>query len=256
MVSRLSRAFILSAFALTLLGGCYEGVKKGSLGPGAGGGGGGTGKTDGPSAKKIGGALLDFIYLSEEAMRSPSCYSAPSSLIEFRRQEITERQKQLTALIKANADEVRVIRTEISLKDCTSGLTALSERASKPVDDFSIEGDALGKPFLHLKVVFWDDDRLQVHPDAAVLSDDWAEVRTLRGTGLKKILVAYEFYLSGWREGYFSEWRRLMPWDRTHRPQVISWPDVSAEGWTQAMKTITSSTQDFWTWLEPRINAL
>jgi hypothetical protein len=229
-------------------------MKRGSFPTGAGGR--DSAKPDAPSEKKLGGALLDFIYLSEEAMRSPECYLAPSSLIEFRRLEIAERIKQLTALFAAQADTVRVVNTEISLTDCLGGLNAISTRADKALDDFAIGPDAGKKPFVHLKTILWDEDLVQFRPDAVTLKNEWADIKSLRKKGHEKILVAYQFAISGWREGYFKSWRRQTAYSRIYSLRPIYWPDLSQEGWVNSVKAISEGTQELWTWLEPRIDSL
>lgn len=246
----IARTSLVAALAVSLLGGCYEGPKKGTIPNGPGGP--GQGKTGGPSEKKIGVALLDFFYLSEEAMRSPECYRGPSSLIEFRRAEAGERVKQLAALFKDQADAVSVTATEITLDDCLSGLWAIDQRA-KTVLGFPTTQELAKKPAVHVRTIMWDEDVTRYYPGSVVLNEEWADVSALRMKGHKSILVVHQFFLTGSRRGYFDYWRRSSSYDRTYRPQTIDWPDLTPQGWQAALTSITTSTQDFWKWLEPKV---
>jgi len=249
-----SKFFALSLLAVAALcgfSGCYEGSHLHGSGDHGGGGdnkGGGAG-----GQKPYGIAIIDVIRPSDAAMANPACGNVPSSLMDLRRSEISARVKNLTSLIDAQADLLRVVVSEITLEECVEySFTTLESRATTASPDPDISDALKNKLALNVRLVLWYGAGGNTAPSPAVWGNEWADMQRLKDLGFGRRLSVNQFAITGPSFGYLWNWQTASDPANNFTAAVIMDHVPSGQGVQALMTAIKKSAVEFSDWLGQR----
>lgn len=234
-------AMMILLLSGTGLSGCYEGWESdnvaGPVDPGPG-----------PiSTKPIFYILYQPIYLSAGAVADDTCFDK-TGVRDYRKNEWSLRSTSLQQAMGDIAEKVVTIDLGVNADDCTTlqGVRN-SAIASAPWGTDGPGTDALGRPVIHVKAVFYDGEP-QLSPPSVVTREHWEAIDEMVVSG-RNARSRHYFVIANADDGYFSEWRNALTDDVRLDGTSIDNVDPTPDGLDNRNDVISADTANFSSWL-------
>lgn len=230
--------FLLNIFGIS---GCYEGWEAETV----------AGPVDpGPEPKPIKPIyyiLYQPIYLNAGAITDDDCFDK-TGVREYRQNEWSLRSASLQQAMGDLAENVVTADLGVSADDCeTMQGVRNAAIASAPWGSEEPGTDALGRPIIHVKAVFYDGEP-QTSPPSVVTSEHWEAFDELVISG-RDARSRHYFVIANSDDGYFSEWRNKLSEDVRLDGTPIDNVDPTPDGLDNRNDVIASDTANFSSWL-------
>lgn len=200
-----------------------------------------------PETKLIYYILYQPIYLNENGLADSTCFPE-TGVRDYRQNEWSKRSASLEAAMNKLAEKVVVADLGISADDCeTLALVRNASISKSPWGEDEPGTDALERPIIHVKAVFYDGEP-QATPPSSVTAEHWAAMQDLVFAG-RDARSKHYFVLANPENGYFSEWRSAIPESVVLNGTPIDNVDPTPDGITSRDNIISADTSAFSSWL-------
>jgi hypothetical protein len=203
--------------------------------------------TDPEATKPLYLVLFEPFVLSDTATSDSSCFGATGTE-QFRKAEWAKRMTLIASALTGVADKFIYDAHSIGVSDCVS-LSTVETAASdvNPLDVMTVGDDALDRPMVHLKAVFWDTD-VGGNFTSVVKTPHWAAWRILRTRGRPAVSLHY-FSMSNRATGHFTDWRSSIDSNLSKDATAIDTIDPTDAGKSSRDATAASDASALASWV-------